>query len=329
MPLVSVIIPTYNREKYVVEAIESVLAQTYQNFEIIIVDDGSTDGTEKILEPYRDRVVYIYQENQGPSVARNTGIRRATGQFIAFLDSDDLWLPEKLEVQVAYMETNPEVGLVHTGKLLREERPTGPILKEWPYAELSRSGHIFPEMFLEPTVSTSTVVARRECFDVAGLFDEELTRGADHHLFLRIARHFPIGYIPRPLGVYRMHETNITKKDRFQTHLGTVLAFEKLLQNNPEIVDELGAGIVRRGLFNLHFVLAYDLFDKGNARAARPYFARCIRLQPGHWPSYGYYLTSFLPHLWVNWMRQLKRNFIKATKASRKDEKRGNRVLID
>lgn len=309
MPLVSVIIPTYNREKYVVEAIESVLVQTYKNLEIIVVDDGSTDGTEKILEPYRDRVVYIYQENQGPSAARNTGIRRANGQFIAFLDSDDLWLPEKLEVQVAYMETNPEVGLVHTGKLHREERPTGPILKEWPYAEQSRSGHIFPEMFLGPAVLTPTVVARRECFDVAGLFDEDLTFGEDHHLFLRIARHFPIGYINKPLVIIRFHDTNITKKDRFQTLLRTAHAFEKLLQNNPEIVDELGAGIVRRGLFNRHFVLAYDLFDKGNARAARPYFARCIRLQPGHWPSYGYYLTSFLPHLWVNWMRQLKRNF--------------------
>jgi len=110
--MVSVVIPTYNRAPYVTMAIESALAQSYQDYEIIVVDDGSTDGTRDVLEPYRDRIRYMYQDNKGVSAARNTGIQESRGEWIAFLDSDDEWLPNKLEIQIGYVKSYPEICLV-------------------------------------------------------------------------------------------------------------------------------------------------------------------------------------------------------------------------
>lgn len=312
-PLVSVIIPTYNRAIYVVEAIESVLAQTYKDFEIIVVDDGSTDDTKKVLEPYMNRIVYIHQKNQKQAAARNTGIHRATGQYIAFLDSDDLWLPKKLEVQVDYMEAHPEIGMAHTGFLLQEESPSGTILKEWPYTKQWPSGNIFLELFLEPMVNTSTVLARRECFDAAGLFDPQLNWAEDYHMWWRIARNFPIGYIDKPLEIKRVHNTNLTK-DRFEAKLGTVRALEKLINENPDIVNELGTCLIRRGRFNRYFALAYEMFDRGYNREARPYFARCIWIRPSYWLIYGYYLSCWIPLSWVKRLRYLKQSYTRVIK---------------
>ena len=112
MPEISVIIPTYNYANYVRDAVESVLNQSYKEFEIIVVDDGSTDGTKKVLEPLKNRIRYIYQENRGLPSAYNTGIKASKGEYIAFLDSDDLWLPEKLKLQKKYFDDNPAVGMV-------------------------------------------------------------------------------------------------------------------------------------------------------------------------------------------------------------------------
>src|SRR4030042_587586 len=114
MPKVSVIITTYNRVHFVCEAIDSVLNQTFKDFEIIVVDDGSTDNTKEALKRYSKNIFYIYQSNKGRSQARNTGLKVAKGDYIAFLDDDDIWVPHKLEKQVAFMDSNPNIGLVHT-----------------------------------------------------------------------------------------------------------------------------------------------------------------------------------------------------------------------
>ncbi len=111
MPKVSVIIPTYNRAHFLCEALDSALSQTFKDFEIIIVDDGSTDNTKQVLEKYGSRIYYIYQENKGRAEARNTGIRRAKGEHIAFLDDDDIWLPNKLEKQVFFLDARPDIGI--------------------------------------------------------------------------------------------------------------------------------------------------------------------------------------------------------------------------
>ncbi len=116
-PLISAVIPTYNYGHFVTAAVRNVLAQTYRNLEVIVVDDGSKDNTRERLAPYLDRIRYVYQENQGPSAARNTGIRSATGEWVALLDSDDLWHPRKLELQVKYLQAHPEVGLLGSDRV--------------------------------------------------------------------------------------------------------------------------------------------------------------------------------------------------------------------
>lgn len=305
-PKVSVIIPTFNRAHYLTQAIDSVLAQTYQNFEIIVVDDGSTDDTAAVLKSYKASVNYFYQENQGPSAARNLGIEMSNGQYIAFLDSDDLWLPEKLEVQRDYFKTNPEVGLVHADLLIMEDGLTPSVPRMRYLSQPRKSGYILPELFTENMILTPTVLVRRACFKVSGLFDTELRGGEDHHLWLRIARHFSIDYIDRPLGICRVHPNSLTQ-NTIPHYLEHLAAMEKLLQLHPEIVDEIGENVVRKGISRIVFILAYHHFDKGNYREARSCFSRLIRLRPRHWPNYGYYLAALLPHQWVHWLRQSKR----------------------
>lgn len=305
-PLVSVVIPTYNRARYIGETVESVLAQTYDNIEIIVVDDGSTDDTRRVLKPYQEHIIYIYQENQGPSVARNTGIMKSTGPYIAFLDSDDLWMPEKLEIQVAYLNEHPEVGLVHCDFLLQVENPNGPVLKKWPYANNWPSGYVLPFMFVQSMIGTSSVVTRRECFDVAGLFDPRFFGPEDYHLWLRIARHYPITYLDKPLSIYRHHGENLTT-NRVGLKREILSVVESFVQENPGLEEEIGVDVVRRGLFDRHYALAYVLYDEGDYKESRPYFAHCIKLQLSHCLSYGYYLVSFLPPAWVRRLRQFKR----------------------
>ena len=157
-PLVSVIIPTYNRAHYVVEAVESVLAQTHKNIEIIVVDDGSTDGAEEILDPYKDRIRYFYQENQGVSAARNLGIRNANGQYLAFLDSDDLWLPDKTELQLNFLKENDNYGFVFSNFLIFTDTENE---TEIANRSIPPSGYIFPQLFMGNFIGSPTMLMRR------------------------------------------------------------------------------------------------------------------------------------------------------------------------
>ena len=218
-PLVSVIIPTYNYGRFVTEAVESVLAQVlpdgqaYTDYEIIVVDDGSTDDTRERLAPYLDRIRYIYQENRGLSAARNTGIKAARGNFIAFLDSDDLWLPEKLAVQAPVLERDPEVGLLGCAAVGYDEAHQRQASREISAEELVVSARFGP----------GSVVARRECFETCGLFDEELRSAEDRDMWIRIARRWRIVKLSQPLWEYRIHtgsmSFNIEKMKENQVRL--------------------------------------------------------------------------------------------------------------
>jgi len=209
-PLVSVIIPTYNRDKFIGEAIQSVLDQTFRDFEILVIDDGSTDETAGVIKSFLDdRVRYIYQANQGRSHARNHGLKKAAGLYIAFLDSDDLYLPGKVELQVAYLDSNPEVGMVYTSAYCVDE--DGSMLRDSYLASIS--GHIYKDIafYVPVTITLPTVMARREVFDRVGGFDEKMERFEDTDMWRRIAKEFPIGAI-----------TDFTCKLR--THAGNALA---------------------------------------------------------------------------------------------------------
>ncbi|OQX17957.1 MAG: hypothetical protein BWK75_07040 [Candidatus Altiarchaeales archaeon A3] len=201
-PVVSVVIPTYNKVRYLKEAIESVLNQTYLNRDVIVVDDGSTDNTAEIVKSFNDpRIIYSWHENKGAAAARNTGIKNAHGKYVAFIDSDDLWLKEKLEKQVDFMEKNPDIGLLGTGSY--EITDEGKI---WSKKIFPTDNKILQKDLIKynPFIQTS-IMAKREVFDKAGLYDKTFQESEDYELWLRIAKYYKIANLPEPLVMKRYY----------------------------------------------------------------------------------------------------------------------------
>jgi glycosyltransferase involved in cell wall biosynthesis len=194
-PLISAIIPTFNRAAFLAEAIDSILAQTEKDFELIVVDDGSTDATQELAAAYENRIRYFYQPHAGVSAARNLGIRHAAGKFIAFLDSDDLWLPQKLARQIEWINAHPDIMLCYTdeiwirrGKRVNQKK-----------IHAKSGGWIYPLCLPRCIISPSSVLMRRELFEIAGVFDEQLPICEDYDLWLRVAAQFEVGLLAKPL----------------------------------------------------------------------------------------------------------------------------------
>jgi glycosyltransferase involved in cell wall biosynthesis len=213
--LVSIVIPAYNHAPYVAETIDSVLRQTYQNWELIIIDDGSTDATPEIIQRYSDPRIRAYrQENRGLSATLNRGIELARGQYFAFLPSDDIYEPDKLAVQVPVLEENPTVGVVFSwqtvidteGKLSTEQH-----VQEWFTVSFETKEEIFPALFERDFLSTPTHLLRMECFARVGRFDESLVTAQDYDLWLRILQYYDMRLLKRPLVKMRWHEHNQTR----------------------------------------------------------------------------------------------------------------------
>lgn len=216
MVKISVIIPVYNSSKYLSEAFDSVLNQIFQDFEIIAVDDGSTDNSREIIESfinkYPGKIRYIYQENKGIAGARNTGIKNASGEFIALLDADDKWYPKRLEEGVRVIESSTDIGLVHADSIRMSEE--GLSLRTPKREKKYLSGYIFENLFLRKAdIQSLTVLFRKECCEKVGLFDENpVCMGCDDRdLWLRIARLYKIEYIDKILTQYRIHQNNYSK----------------------------------------------------------------------------------------------------------------------
>lgn len=215
-PKISVVIPTYNKSQYLKEAIESVLNQTYQNMEVIVVDDGSIDNTREAIKSFDDpRVIYFFQENKGPAIARNTGIKKTNGKYVAFLDSDDLWLKEKLEKQVDFMEKNSEIGLLGTG--CYEVTDKGRIIgkKIFPIKnKILQKDLIKYNPFIQ-----SSVMIKKEVFDKVGLYDEKFRESEDYELWLRIAENCKIANLVEPLVMKRYYREGLSPtKDKEQLY---------------------------------------------------------------------------------------------------------------
>lgn len=205
---VSVIIPTYNRAWILKKAIDSVLSQNFKNFELIVVDDGSTDDTQDLLKDYQEKVYVIHQENRGVSAARNKGIKKASGDLIAFLDSDDAWLPEKLSIQVDFFKTRPDALICQTEEIwIRNGKRVNPKKKH-----KKPSGMIFEPSLALCLVSPSAVMMRKSLFEKIGLFDENLPACEDYDLWLRIGCTHPIYLIDSPMLIKRGgHEDQLSR----------------------------------------------------------------------------------------------------------------------
>lgn len=219
-PLISVIIPCYNASNYITSSIRSVLNQNWPRLEIVVVDDGSNDDSVKVVSENFPFVKLIKQSNQGVAAARNNGISQSNGEWIAFLDADDIWLPEKLNQQWTLLRANPEVRLSCTSWQMwqsLDQEPSAEFVKQvnsMPMNQLSGSGPsgwIYPDLLAACVVWTSTVLAHRSAFDEVGVFDTTLRIGEDYDLWMRISRVTQILRLPQPFALYRRHNESLTK----------------------------------------------------------------------------------------------------------------------
>lgn len=248
-PLVSVIIPTYNRAALLRDAVRSVLAQTFSDFELIVIDDGSTDGTDRMMGGFDDsRLHYLKQENQGRSAARNRALSLARGRYIAFLDSDDLYLKDKLEKQVAFMDDHPDIDMIYTSAICVDD--TGrPLDKQIYTAEVE--GNIYPQIaFFQPvTITLPTVMLRREVLDAVGHFDERMERFEDTDLWRRIAKRFKVGILREPTCILKTHDDNALAAQNPEKIIGAIDYYVKKILREDADID---AGFLRAGASRLY-----------------------------------------------------------------------------
>jgi glycosyltransferase involved in cell wall biosynthesis len=287
-PLISVVIPTYNSASFLPQSVESVLQQTYDNFEVIIVDDGSTDDTETVLLPYKEKIRYIKKANSGPSGARNLGIAEARGEFIAFQDADDIWVPEKLQLQMDYLTNHPKIAVLHTD--LTQFNHQGEVsfsLKER-YGSIP-SGYIFEELLVNHAVTLSTIIVRRSCIDEVGAFDESLIGAEDYNFYLRLARKFQFGFLNQALVKKRLHTNNLSD-NLDQMCEDEIKNLEKITLMFPDAripKRKLGAHIYTR--FGRYY-FSQQRFDE-----AQDCFQKAFRLSPLSVKTWPLWLLAAIP----------------------------------
>lgn len=208
MPSLTVVITCYNYGQYLPHALGSVLDQTCSDYEVVVVDDGSTDNTPAVMAQYAadGRIRYIRQANAGQPKAKNRGIAESTGEFIAFLDADDIWMPTKIEKQLALF-ADPQVGVVYSGRVLID--PSGVLIPGEDYS--LKRGDILDHIFVDNFICFSSSVIKRSCLDEVGWFDENLPMGIDYDLWIRLAARYRFDYVGEPLVKYRTGHANLSK----------------------------------------------------------------------------------------------------------------------
>jgi glycosyltransferase involved in cell wall biosynthesis len=283
-PLVSVIIPTYNSERYIRDTLASVFAQTYSNFELIVIDDGSSDETVSLLQTYGDRVCLVAQPNQGPAAARNHGLRLAKGELIAFLDSDDLWLPEKLDKQVRFMQQHPDCGLISTEMSTFNDSgmlDTGVKARIYNI----KNGRVMRNLLFGNWIQTSGVMARRECFATVGYFTEEKGLfGEDWILWMQIAARYPIHFMEEPLAKIRILPQSFSHHDPDAQFWSLFRALEILRGTIPELAHE--PRLLRDAASRICYVRALKDARSGRFQAARTKLRHALKqsiFQPRIW----------------------------------------------
>ncbi|MEP6912451.1 MAG: glycosyltransferase [bacterium] len=292
-PLVSVIIPNYNYGRYLTQALDSVLTQSYPHKEVIVVDDGSTDSSELVVRGYGERVKWCQQQRQGVSSARNRGVGETRGDLVAFLDADDLWLQTKLEKQVRKFLDDPELGLVHCG--VEEIDSYGKSLRT---TLDGMSGWVAKEMLLfkESVIvgSGSTALVPRATFESIGGFDTRLSTSADWDFGYRVAKLQRIGFVAEALVQYRVHTSNMHANVELMEH-DMLIGYAKAFANaNPEL------RLLRKRCYgNLHTALAGSFFRAGKRAQFMRHGLKSIWYTPSNFTR----IFGF-PFRW--WQRRLR-----------------------
>ncbi|HOM16915.1 MAG TPA: glycosyltransferase [Thermoguttaceae bacterium] len=291
-PLISVVIPVYNGQSFVAQAIESVLAQTWPRVELIVVNDGSTDRSAEVIARYADRLVLVEQPNRGVAAARNAGMERAQGEFVALLDQDDWWRPEKLARQAKLLLADPRIGLVHTAVEHYDQAR-----QEWvgPLNPQARPellvGQCFRRLLLDNQIYNSTVLLRAEALRQVGLCDLSIRGNTvqDYDLWLRIAKHWELAYVPEPMVIFRIHGHQGTWDRRLMLSEEARLLERVLAEENLGDDPELRARMAR-----LYDQLGGAHLDAGDRRSARQNFRRSLQWRPSRRVRL-LWAVSFLP----------------------------------
>jgi len=307
-PKISVIIPTYNSAQFIAEALESVFVQTYKDYEVIVVDDGSTDNTKEVLKPYMSKIRYIYKENGGAASARNVGIKNARGEYIAFLDSDDLWLPEKLEKQVKYFEEHLQVDMVFADCVRFGEE----VLNTRNGTRQLVSDDMFVNIWWYNIVPTSTVIVRKSCFEKVGLFDEarEIETAEDAEMWLRIAREYKVGYLKEVVTKYRVRTSGYSRSNINRAYSSTKLVIDKYWEDIK--MKGYTRKFLNRRLHEYHFDYGLSLFCANMFQDAQKQFKVVLKYKIFSLKTiYAllYYLATFLHDNQIELIRKIKRRF--------------------
>jgi glycosyltransferase involved in cell wall biosynthesis len=274
-PLVSVVVPTYNAGAYLPGALDSVLAQDYPHLEVIVVDDGSTDGTTHAVAPYVERGVrFLQQPNAGAGAARDAGVRAATGPLVAFLDSDDAWMPGKLTQQVAHIARCPSIGLVAGAYHQTDER--GAPIATVPVPNVA-CDDLFDALLVRNCINTSTVVTRKDILDAVGGFGRR-PLGQDWDTWLRIARCAPIGFVTDVVAHRRAHPTSLSHRNAARRFAADA---DILRTHLPGVRPAWKRPIVKaRSRATTYYFVAAGSHASGDRRAARSYMLRSLALDP-------------------------------------------------
>jgi len=260
MSKVSVIIPVYNGAGFICDAIDSVFSQTFNDCEIIIVDDGSTDDLTEVLRKYNNRIKYFYQKNNGPAAARNKGISVSEGEHIAFLDADDIWLPTKLEKQIVLLESGSDIGFVYCDNYFVDADRK--IIPDYSREIKLLEGDIFLDFFCRHFILTPAVILRKRCLDKIGLFNEGLAVGEDYDFFLRLAYLFKAGVVKEKLWERRILSNSLSRKDYIQDAMNDLFTLKNFIKQNPTVFLKNKKRILER-LGDYHLKFAYSLLENG------------------------------------------------------------------
>lgn len=328
MPAVSVVIPTYNNARYINEALDSVLGQSFTDYEIIVVDDGSTDDTAEVVSAYGPRVAYHRQDNGGLAVARNTGLRLAAGALLTYLDADDIWEPDNLSVKASILEQHPSLGGVFSEfsifdgagvRTLRGTRQMFPffertrrgmndILREGVVGTLpggrtvqASMGLVFDSLFWGNFILPTSMVFRVEFARQIGEFRPELRTQQDYEYWLRFARRYPLAWVDQPLVRYRRHPGQLTDHRRIENIL---IAVESIIARYAEEFDRDGrSGEYRRRQAGVQLELAKVCLGQGRLREARRRLRSTIGLTPSLLTAYALLAASCVPAHWLAVLR--------------------------
>jgi glycosyltransferase involved in cell wall biosynthesis len=281
VPRVSVVIATYNRANFLPETINSVLQQNFQDFELIIVDDGSTDGTRTLLQSYPSRLSYLYQENRGPAAARNLGVRYAKAPWIAFQDSDDLSKRDHLATLCAYANEHPDCGMVfangaYLGGPFRQRET---IIPEPKSRRLANDGVRLVDLFEKSVVRLQASLISKDAYQAIGGHDESLRICMDLDLSFRLFMRYPVAYLDRVVFWYRRHEGNVGRNEELRL-TENIRVIQKLVEQCPTVAQELGGSRIADRTAYRYYRLAKGRWKRGQRDEAREAIRCATSLRP-------------------------------------------------